>query len=47
MGRQSTQAPDIDNVVYFTSDEEVQIGNFYDVEITGSLGVDLVGRVIR
>ena len=47
VGRQSTQAPDIDNVVYFTSDEEVQIGNFYDVEITGSLGVDLVGRVIR
>lgn len=44
VGRTSTQAPDIDNVVYFTSDERVQVGNFYDVQIEGTDGIDLVGR---
>lgn len=47
VGRMSTQAPDIDNVVYFTADESVQIGEFYDVEITGCDGIDLVGRVVK
>ena len=45
VGRTQSQAPDIDNVVYFTSEDEVKIGNFYDVEIVGLTGVDLVGRV--
>ena len=45
VGRMATQAPEIDNVVYFESDEEVHIGNFYDVEITGVSGIDLLGRV--
>ncbi len=45
VGRCATQTPDIDNVVYFTSDKEVKIGNFYDVEIVGSIGLDLSGRV--
>lgn len=47
VGRMSTQAPDIDNVVYFTADEGVQIGEFYEVEITGVDGIDLVGRVVK
>lgn len=47
VGRMSTQAPDIDNVVYFTADESVQIGEFYDVEITDCDGIDLVGRVVK
>lgn len=47
LGRTSTQAPDIDNVVYFTSDREVHIGNFYKIEIVGTDGLDLVGRVIE
>ena len=47
VGRTSTQAPDIDNVVYFEADSEMMIGNFYNVEITGTDGVDLVGRVIE
>lgn len=47
IGRMSTQAPDIDNVVYFTADESVQIGEFYDVEITDCDGIDLVGRVVK
>lgn len=47
LGRTSTQAPDIDNVVYFTSDERVQVGNFYDVQIEGTDGIDLVGRCME
>lgn len=47
VGRSQTQAPDIDNVTLFKSDEEVRIGEFYDVEITGSDGIDLVGKVIK
>ena len=45
VGRMSTQAPDIDGVVYFTSEAEVNIGEFYQVQITSVDGVDLVGRV--
>ncbi len=47
VGRSQTQAPDIDNVTLFESDEEVRIGEFYDVEITGCDGIDLVGKVIK
>jgi len=47
LGREATQAPDIDNVVYFTSEERVQIGNFYDVLIEGTDGIDLVGRCVE
>jgi len=47
VGRTSTQAPDVDGVVYFTSDKEVNIGEFYDVEICGTDGVDLLGRVAK
>lgn len=47
VGRSQTQAPDIDNVTLFESDEEVKIGEFYTVEITGSDGIDLVGKAIK
>ncbi len=43
-GRCSRQAPDIDNVVYFTGNG-LEIGNFYTVEITGVDGIDLIGKV--
>ncbi|MCM1456072.1 MAG: 30S ribosomal protein S12 methylthiotransferase RimO, partial [Bacteroides sp.] len=46
IGRTSEQAPDIDGVVYFTSDEQVQIGEFYDVKIIAVEGVDLIGRTV-
>ncbi len=46
IGRAAFQTPDIDGVVYFTSDSEVRIGEFYEVEIVGADGVDLLGRVI-
>lgn len=47
VGRCSSQAPDIDNVVYFTSEQRVQVGNFYDVLVEGTDGIDLTGRVIE
>lgn len=47
IGRSAAQAPDIDNVIYFTADSVVQVGNFYDIEITSTDGVDLVGRVLE
>ena len=45
VGRMSTQAPDIDGVIYFTSEAEVNIGEFYKVQIASVDGVDLFGRV--
>lgn len=44
VGRCREMAPDIDSVVYFTADN-VEIGNFYTVEITAADGIDLIGRV--
>ena len=41
-----TQAPDIDNVVLFGSNEEVHIGELYKVKITGCDGIDLVGETL-
>ncbi len=46
VGRAEFQAPDIDNLVYFTAEEEVHIGEFYNVEIIGSDGIDLIGKVL-
>lgn len=47
VGREASQAPDIDNVVYFTSEESLKIGEFYNVEIVAVDGIDLVGRVLK
>ncbi len=46
VGRCQGQAPDIDNVVQFRSDDEVHIGEFYNVKITGTNGIDLVGEIV-
>jgi ribosomal protein S12 methylthiotransferase len=46
VGRADFQAPDIDNLVYFTADKEVHVGEYYDVEIVGADGIDLVGKVL-
>jgi ribosomal protein S12 methylthiotransferase len=47
-GRMETQAPDIDGCVLIndTGDVPVQTGRFYDVEITGSMEYDLLGRIV-
>lgn len=47
VGRMAIQAPDIDNVVYFTAEDSLQIGEFYNVEIVGADSIDLVGRVVQ
>jgi ribosomal protein S12 methylthiotransferase len=47
-GRMETQAPDIDGHVLINDagDVEPVPGNFYNVEITGSLEYDLIGRIL-
>lgn len=45
VGRAEFQAPDIDNVVRFTSETPLNVGEIYSVEITGRIGMDLLGRV--
>ena len=45
VGRTEWQTPDIDNIVLFGAEDEVQIGEFYDVKIVGTDGIDLVGEV--
>ncbi len=47
VGRAEWQTPDIDNLIYFTSDDEVHIGEFYNVEIVDTIGLDLVGRIVK
>lgn len=45
-GRTDRQAPDIDSVVLFTSDDKVDVGEYYDVEVTGADGIDLIGKTV-
>lgn len=46
VGRTEFQTPDIDSVVYFKSDKQINIGQFYDVRIEKTDGIDLIGSVI-
>ncbi|MEG2540586.1 MAG: 30S ribosomal protein S12 methylthiotransferase RimO [Clostridia bacterium] len=46
-GRAQFQAPDIDTVINFTADKQVEIGNFYNVEIVTANGMELIGRVVE
>ena len=44
IGRSYMSAPDgIDGIIYVRSDEELEIGEFYEVEITGYKNYDLLG----
>ena len=47
-GRMETQAPDIDGHVLINDagDADVRNGEFYQVEITGSMEYDLIGRIV-
>ncbi len=45
-GRMSSQAPEVDNLVYFKADS-VEIGNVYRVLIERVQGIDLVGRKVQ
>ena len=46
VGRLSTQAPEIDGVVYL-SETEAQPGEFVDVAITDAMEYDLVGKGVK
>lgn len=48
-GRMETQAPDIDGHVLINDAAtlEPSVGRFYNVEITGSMEYDLIGRIVR
>src|SRR6266581_1430428 len=48
-GRMETQAPDIDGHVLINdvAEKQVTAGRFYNVEITGSMEYDLIGRIVR
>lgn len=46
VGRTEYQSPEVDTVVYFSSDKPVEIGKFYDVEITKVCGYDLMGKAV-
>ncbi|MDO4197757.1 MAG: 30S ribosomal protein S12 methylthiotransferase RimO [Erysipelotrichaceae bacterium] len=48
IGRTYMSAPDgVDGVVYIKSDDELEIGEFYQVEITGYKSYDLLGTIIK
>lgn len=44
IGRTTSDAPDIDGIVYVTTDKPVKPGDFVDVKITDSQDYDLIGR---
>lgn len=46
-GRTQYQAPEIDTLVYFKSNERADIGNFYDVKINKVKDYDLYGEKIE
>lgn len=46
IGRAYFQAPEIDGVVRFNSDMQVEQGSFYDVLITSAYNYDLFGRTV-
>ena len=45
-GRTEADAPDIDGKVFFTSAEQLQIGDYVQLRITDTLDYDLLGEVI-
>ena len=46
-GRSYADAPEVDPNVFFTSEEKVIIGEFYDIEVTDFLECDLIGEVVK
>lgn len=46
-GRSAADAPDVDGKIYFTSDEEINFGEFVNVRIERVVEYDLCGRMIE
>ena len=45
IGRTEYDSPEVDTLVYVSSDKQLEIGHIYNVKITSSEGFDLIGRV--
>ncbi len=45
-GRSASDAPEVDNTVYFASEEELSLGDFVSVEILNADTYELVGSVV-
>ena len=45
-GRNQYQTPEVDTLVFFTSDEPAELGQIYKVKITKVIGSDLKGEVV-
>ncbi len=45
IGRTEFDSPEVDCNVFVSSENELEVGAIYDVEITGSEGFDLYGTV--
>lgn len=45
IGRDKYNSPEIDGVIYIKTDEDLEIGQFVDVDITGFMEYDLIGEV--
>jgi ribosomal protein S12 methylthiotransferase len=46
VGRTTADAPDIDGLIYVTTDRHLEPGDFVDVTVTSSQEYDLVGRIV-
>ena len=47
MGRSYAEAPDIDGLIYFTSEEPLEFGSFAEVKILNVDDYDLIGEVVN
>lgn len=47
VGRSWAESPGIDGVIYFTSEHDVEMGDFVTVRITGTMDGDLTGEAIE
>ncbi|MEM9984893.1 MAG: 30S ribosomal protein S12 methylthiotransferase RimO [Bacteroidota bacterium] len=45
VGRTEADSPEVDNEVMVYTDQDLSLGDFYEVEITDALEFDLIGRV--
>ena len=45
-GRTAADAPDIDGKVFFTSERQLRLGEYVQIQITDTLDYDLLGEVI-
>jgi ribosomal protein S12 methylthiotransferase len=46
VGRTTADAPDIDGLIYVTTDRHLEPGDFVDVTVTANQEYDLIGRIV-